>query len=93
MRRIFLFLNLLQTNLWYDYYDREEEGVKLMNQMKKRFSATISETMRAMIQNGDDASIDLVIYFINLCVMNDIRLYDIMIMNDIRYRNGRISLN
>lgn len=84
MRRIFLFLNLLQTNLWYDYYDREEEGVKLMNQMKKRFSATISETMRAMIQNGDDASIDLVIYFINLCVMNDIRLYDIMIMNDIR---------
>ncbi|XP_003487713.1 circadian locomoter output cycles protein kaput isoform X1 [Bombus impatiens] len=37
----------------------EEEGVKLMNQMKKRFSATISETMRAMIQNGDDASIDL----------------------------------
>lgn len=84
MRRIFLFLNLLQTNLWYDYYDREEEGVKLMNQMKKRFSATISETMRAMIQNGDDASIDLVIYFIHLCVMNDIRLYDIMIMNDIR---------
>ena len=37
----------------------EEEGIKLMNQMKKRFSATISETMRAMIQNGDDASIDL----------------------------------
>lgn len=71
MTRIFLFLNLLQTNLWYGYYDREEEGIKLMNQMKKRFSATISETMRAMIQNGDDASIDLVIYFINLCVMND----------------------
>lgn len=44
-----------------------------MNQMKKRFSATFSETMRAMIHNGDDAPIDLVIYFINLCVMNDIR--------------------
>ncbi|XP_043795809.1 neuronal PAS domain-containing protein 2-like isoform X2 [Apis laboriosa] len=37
----------------------EEEGIQLMQQMKKRFSATISETMRAIIQNGDDASIDL----------------------------------
>ncbi|XP_017762707.1 PREDICTED: aryl hydrocarbon receptor nuclear translocator-like protein 2 isoform X2 [Eufriesea mexicana] len=37
----------------------EEEGIKLMKQMKKRFSATISETMRAMIQNGDDTSLDL----------------------------------
>lgn len=44
-----------------------------MQQMKKRFSATISETMRAMIQNGDDASIDLVIYFINLYVTNNIK--------------------
>ncbi|CAL7935902.1 unnamed protein product [Xylocopa violacea] len=37
----------------------EEEGRKLVKQMKKRFSATVSETMKAMIQNGEDASLDL----------------------------------
>ncbi|XP_043517681.1 neuronal PAS domain-containing protein 2-like isoform X2 [Frieseomelitta varia] len=37
----------------------EEEGLRLMKQMKKRYSATISETMKAMIQNGDNTSMDL----------------------------------
>ncbi|KOX81146.1 Neuronal PAS domain-containing protein 2 [Melipona quadrifasciata] len=37
----------------------EEEGIRLMKQMKKRYSATISETMKAMIQNGDDTSMNL----------------------------------
>lgn len=38
-----------------------------MKQMKKRFSATVSDTMRAMIQSGDDTSLDLVTCVINHC--------------------------
>ncbi|XP_017787864.1 PREDICTED: neuronal PAS domain-containing protein 2-like isoform X2 [Habropoda laboriosa] len=38
----------------------EEDGIKFIEQMKKRFSATVTEAMRAMIQSGDDdASLDL----------------------------------
>ncbi|XP_076170068.1 uncharacterized protein LOC143148066 isoform X2 [Ptiloglossa arizonensis] len=37
----------------------EEEGIQLVKQMKKRFSATVSETTRAMIQNKEDVSIEL----------------------------------
>lgn len=37
----------------------EEEGIKLMKQMKKRYSATVSETLKAMIQNEDETSLDL----------------------------------
>ncbi|XP_012137893.2 uncharacterized protein LOC100884063 isoform X1 [Megachile rotundata] len=36
----------------------EEEGIKLVKQMKKRFSATVSESTRA-IQSKDDASFDM----------------------------------
>ncbi|XP_017879549.1 circadian locomoter output cycles protein kaput-like isoform X2 [Ceratina calcarata] len=37
----------------------EEEGIKLMKQMKKRYSATVSETLKVMIQNEDVTSLDL----------------------------------
>ncbi|XP_034184906.2 uncharacterized protein LOC117606506 isoform X1 [Osmia lignaria lignaria] len=37
----------------------EEEGIRLVKQMKKRFSATVSDTTRTMIQCKDDASFDL----------------------------------
>ncbi|XP_076623276.1 uncharacterized protein LOC143342871 isoform X2 [Colletes latitarsis] len=37
----------------------EEEGVQLVKQMKKRFSAVVSETTMAMIQNKEDVSFDL----------------------------------
>ena len=58
----FPFRKLVVNNFAY-CCGREEEGIKLMKQMKKRYSATISETMKAMIQNGDDTSVDLVICF------------------------------
>nr|XP_033331823.1 circadian locomoter output cycles protein kaput-like isoform X1 [Megalopta genalis] len=37
----------------------EEEGMQLVQQMKKRFSATITESTWEMIQNQDDAALDM----------------------------------
>ncbi|XP_078043169.1 uncharacterized protein LOC144473291 isoform X2 [Augochlora pura] len=37
----------------------EEEGMQLVQQMKKRFSATITESTWEMIQNQDDATLDM----------------------------------
>ncbi|XP_053971138.1 circadian locomoter output cycles protein kaput-like isoform X1 [Hylaeus volcanicus] len=37
----------------------EEEGIQLVKQMKKRYSATVSDTRIAMIQDKDDVSIEM----------------------------------